>query len=155
MIFNRSYSFKSSKSSAELKEKLKGEHLKVHEIDFEIFEKEGMLKVIPHAEKLDDKVLTLPITRLVFKDTGSGCEIKMKSKARRIDVGGPSLALFFLFFIFLVGLLLYIFQRGEYFKTAIIAMSLSAFGFIIFWYRLEIGYLDYIRKIKKWIVGNI
>lgn len=155
MIFKRSYSFRSKMSSQDLRQKLKGEHLKVHDLDFEIMEKEGILKIIPHAEMNDEKVYTLPITHLHFNDeTGGGSRVKMKSKARRTDIGGPNLVIIFCAFLLIAGIIMFI--SDEHYRTAsYILIAIAILFFSILWYRMEMGYFDYIRKIRAWLKSHV
>lgn len=154
MIFRRYYQFQSKQNSEELKKKLLGQHLKVHQLDFEIFDKGDSIKVIPHAE-IDDHVHTLPITRLKIKSNGSGCTVRMLSKPRRIDIGGPYLLMIFITFAIIAGVLLYIYGNGQYNLTAYILIGIALAVFIVLWIRMEQGYFDYIRKIKHWVKDHV
>ncbi len=154
MIFRRYYTFKSKLNAEDLKKKLLGQHLKVHELDFEIFDKGEDIKVIPHAEA-DEHVHTLPITRLRIKTEGSGSVIKMLSKPRRIDIGGPYLLMVFVTFAVIAGVLLYVYGEGAYNTTAYILVGIAGFIFVLLWLRMEQGYFDYIRKIKKWVAEHV
>lgn len=154
MIFRRYYTLQSKKDADSLKKSLLGQHLKIHNLDFEIFDKEGNIKVIPHAED-DEHVHTLPITELKMKANGSGTTIKMKSKPRRIDIGGPYLLMCFVTFAFIAAVLLYIFGEGSYNTPAYFLCGLAALIFIALWLRMEQGYFDYIRKTKKWVQEHI
>lgn len=154
MIFRRYYTFQSKQNAETLRQKLLGQHLKVHNLDFEIFDKGDAIKVIPHAEG-DEHVHTLPITSLKIKSNGSGSTIKMLSKPRRIDIGGPYLLMFFVTFAFIAGVLLYVYGDGAYNTTAYILVGIAALIFFLLWLRMEQGYFDYIRKIKKWIGQHV
>ncbi len=154
MIFRRSYTFKSSQSVEKLKTDFLGKHLSIHNIDFEIFDKDGAIKVIPHAEN-DETVHTLPITELKFSQQGNGTIIKMRSKPRRIDIGGIQLILVFSFFLFLASIIVFLTLKTSYGNVAYILFGLSAVIFIAVWLRMEQGYFDYIRKIKSWVKKHI
>ncbi len=150
MIFRRYANISSQKNPEQLKAHFLGQHLKIHQLDFEIFEKDGMLKVIPHAED-DNHIYTLPITRLKFVSNGNGTTIKMLSKPRRIDIGGPYLLMIFILFALVASVLLYYLGEGQYNNTAYILSGIAIVSFIALWIRMEQGYFDYIRKIKKWV----
>lgn len=154
MIFRRYYTFHSKLNAESLKEKLLGQHLKVHDLDFEIFDKGDAIKVIPHAEA-DDHVYTLPITSLRIKQNGAGSTVKMLSKPRRIDIGGPYLLMVFVTFAFIAAVLLYLYGDGAYNNTAYILAGIAGTIFILLWLRMEQGYFDYIRKIKKWVAEHM
>jgi hypothetical protein len=153
MIFRRYYSIPSNQNADNLRKKFLGQHLKIHELDFEIFEKEGNIKVIPHAEN-DEHMHTLPITRLKFLESGNGTVIKMVSKPRRIDIGGPYLLMVFILFAILAGLMLIKFSKGEYDLTAYILIVSALVVFAVLWIKMERGYFDYIRKVKKWVKAH-
>ncbi|HNB81648.1 MAG TPA: hypothetical protein PLP34_02210 [Chitinophagaceae bacterium] len=154
MIFRRYYSLQSKKSAEELKSSLLGRHLKVHVLDFEVMERNGDLKIIPHAED-EDHIYTLPITRVRFSKGAQGTQVKMMSKPRRIDIGGPYLVMFFVVFAMIAGIITYAFGQGKYNNTAFILAGISLIVFALLWFRLEMGYFDYIRKIRNWLKENI
>lgn len=154
MIFRKYYSFKSQKNPDELTKHITGQHLQVHGLDFEIYQKEDSIKIIPHAEN-DEKVRTIPITRLrLIKDSSGGSTIKMMCKPRRIDSGGPTLLAIFLLTALIGGIFLFLKHNETYEITSYILMGIGGVGFILFWLRLESGYFDYIRKIKAWVKSH-
>ncbi len=155
MIFRRYYTLQSKKNPDEIKQHLIGQHLKVHDLDFEISHRDGDVKIIPHAE-VEEHVYTLPITRLRLTATDSGNTIiKMRSKPRRIDIGGPYLIMIFVLFMIIAGILLYVLGEGKYNNTSYILCGIAILIFAILWFRLEMGYFDYIRKIKKWVKSHV
>jgi hypothetical protein len=150
MLFRRSFSVQSNKDADTLRKHFLGQHLIVHNLDFEISEKNGTIKVIPHAEN-SDQVYTLPITRLKFENRPGGCTVRGLSKPRRIDIGGPYLILIFVTFALIAAAVLYIKADPEYIRTVYILTGGALLVFAILWFRMEQGYFDYIRKIKKWL----
>jgi hypothetical protein len=157
MIFRKYHSFHSNKKPEELLKYIAGQHLQVHGLDFEIYPREDghMLKIIPHAEN-DEDFRTIPITHLTFKPSSSGgCKVSMMSKPRKIDAGGPTILVVFLVLAFCGGLAIYIGQVQEYMMAGYGLMGIALVIFLIFWYRLQRGYYDYIRKIKSWVKGHI
>lgn len=149
MLFNRTYNFTSKQPADEIKKRLLGNHLDLHHLDFEILDKEHMLKIIPHAENID-AVKTLPITHVSFASNGKGTRVKVAAHMRRIDAGGPILLTVFCAITMIAGAIVYFMKPEE----SYIAMALFALGFIIFivfWFRMERGYFDYVRKIKSYI----
>ncbi len=153
MIFRRYYTFKSSKSSSELKANFLGQHFKIHTLDFEIKEDKDIIRVIPHAES-DEHVYTLPITRLKFNTNEKGTIIKMVAKPRRIDIGGPYLLMIFVAFLLIASTMLLLKGDGAYNTTAYILGGLALVVFALLWFRLEQGYFDYIRKIRDWVKSH-
>ena len=154
MIFRRYSTMQSKKSAEELKHRFIGQHLNVHVLDFEVSLRDGDIKIIPHAEA-DDHVYTLPITRIRLLAAGTGSTIKMMSKPRRIDIGGPYLIMIFVCFMIIAGVLLYLLGEGKYNNTAYILCGLAVIIFGFLWCRLEMGYFDYIRKIRKWVQDQL
>lgn len=151
MLFTRHFKYQTSCSADEIKQRLIGKHVKIHNMDFEIYDKDRMVKIIPHAEQ-ETNIKTLPITHVEFKGKGNKTDVHISSKMRKIDKGGPMILLIFCFFLLASALvmLLSIKEDGfEIYAYPMIAVSLLAF--IIFWIRLESGYFDYIRKIRDYV----
>ena len=154
MLFRRYYTLRSSKGPEEIKSLLVGKHLKVHVLDFEVWNKEDQIKIIPHAE-LEEHIYTLPITRVRVIADGKGSIVKLMSKPRRIDIGGPYLIVMFVFFALIAALALYFFGEHKYNNTAYLLAGISLLVFLILWFRLQLGYFDYIHKIKNWVKQQI
>ncbi len=153
MFFYRYSTINSKKNANALGATFLGQHLKIHDLDFEISEKGGDIKVIPHAEN-DDHVHTLPITRIRITSKGDQSVIKVRSKPRRIDIGGPYLLMTFISFSLIAAGLLFAFGQGKYNSTIYIIAGAAFVMFGLLWLRLEQGYFDYIRKIRKWVIDN-
>jgi hypothetical protein len=135
----------------EIKKRLVGKHVKVHQLDFEIYEKEHMIKIIPHAEQ-ETNIKTLPITHVEFNGKGDKTQVLISSKMRKIDKGGPLILLGFCFFMLAAALIMLISLKDEGFEVyAFPMLGVSLLVFIIFWVRLESGYFDYIRKIRDYV----
>jgi hypothetical protein len=155
MFFRKYCTLKSKKSIDEVKAALMGQHINIHNLDFEITQKENVLKMIPHTENEDDKVYTLPITSIKLSSDGQGTILKLLSKPRRIDIGGPYIVMIFVTVATLASLVFLYYGKGEYDNTAYIMLGIAALIFLLLWYRLEQGYFDYIRKIKAWVKSKI
>lgn len=149
MIFIKYFSIESKKSVAQLQKDLLGKHLKVHDLDFEVVERDGTIKILPHAEN-DDHIYTLPITKLKLVDKQGGSTIKGICKPRRIDIGGPYLLMIFITFAIIAALALLKYGEGNYNTSAYILLGISAVTYLILFFRMQKGYFDYIRKIKAW-----
>lgn len=148
MLFTRHFQCTSPKNAETLYKQFLGKHLTIHQLDFEVFDEGDHLKVIPHTEN-SDQIFTLPITKVIIQPDNNGAFVKMKFSPRHIDIGGPYLLLMFISFAIVAGLLLIWFKTNI--QTAFILIGIALFAFAIMWYRMERGYFDYIRKIKKWI----
>lgn len=151
MLFSRHFRYSTSLPADEIKKRLVGKHVKVHQLDFEIYEKEHMIKIIPHAEQ-ETNIKTLPITHVEFNGKGDRTQVLISSKMRKIDKGGPLILLTFCFFMLAAALIMLISLRDEGFEVyAFPMLGVSLLVFIIFWVRLESGYFDYIRKIRDYV----
>lgn len=155
MILNRTYRYNTSLSMEEIRKRLLGKHLTVHKLNFEITERDDKLKVIPQAED-DDTILTLPITHVEMQGKGSGgTRVTLISKPRKIDAGGPYLIMIFCLFCVLGASLFYLFNgSSESYLPPLTMFCIGLVIFMIFWFRMETGYFDYTRKIKKFIKQN-
>lgn len=151
MIFNRTYKCKTNLSKDAIVDKLKGKTFQVHDLNFEVMEKGDMMKIIPHAEN-SKGLKTLPITHLKI-DSGTHSTITIKSKPRRIDAGGPYVLMLFCLFLFVIGLGFMILDPDS-FQISIVMTAVSVLIFGIFWFRMQMGYFDYIRKIKAYVKTN-
>lgn len=151
MLFSRHFRYHTSMPAEEIKKRLVGTHVKVHKLDFEIYEKEHMIKIIPHAEQ-ETNMKTLPITHVEFSGKGDKTQVHISSKMRKIDKGGPLILLAFCFFMLAAALVMLISLKGEGFEVfAFPMLGVSILVFVIFWARLESGYFDYIRKIRDYV----
>jgi hypothetical protein len=154
MIFNRTYRLSSNKTTNDLKQHLNGQHIQIHGYDFETIQKENIIKIIPHAENTN-KVTTLPISNLSFVQKSNKTFIKMETHPRRIDVGGPYILLLLTSAIFFVGFLMGLYGGTEQSNSSKMMMGIGLAIFILFWIKMEIGYFDYVRKLKKWVVEKL
>src|ERR1043165_8620151 len=151
MLFSRHYRYSTPSSEEEIKKRLVGQHVKIHNLDFEIYDKDRMIKIIPHAEQ-ETHIKTLPITHVEFKGKGNKTDVIISSKMRKIDKGGPLILLFFCFFMMAAALIMLVSIKEEGFEMYAYPMiAVSVIVFIIFWLRLESGYFDYIRKIRNYV----
>jgi hypothetical protein len=155
MIFQRTYRYNTPLSIEDIKQRLLGKHIQVHHLDFEILEKEQMLKIIPHAEDVS-AIKTLPITHVEMQGRGtSGTKITVTSKPRKIDVGGPYLILIFCLFCVIGASILYIMNPTDSYLPPLSMVAVGILIFIIFWLRMEAGYFDYTRKIRDYIKQHV
>lgn len=148
MLFTRQFQFNCSKNAETLYKHFLGKHLTIHQLDFEVYDEGDHLKVIPHTED-SDQIYTLPITKVMISPDNKGASIKLKFSPRHIDIGGPYLLIIFIVFAIISGLLLLWYNTNV--QTAYLIIGLAIGVLSIMWYRMERGYFDYIRKIKKWI----
>jgi len=154
MIFQRTYRYNTPLSIDDIKQRLLGKHIQVHHLDFEILEKEQMLKIIPHAED-DNSIKTLPITHVEMQGKGSGTRVIVTSKPRRIDAGGPYLIVIFCLFCILGASVFYLLNPSESYWPPLAMIGVGLLIFIIFWIRMEAGYFDYTRKIRDFVKHHV
>jgi hypothetical protein len=136
-------------NAEDIKNKLIGKHVKVHNLDFEVFEKDRVIRVIPHAEQVTD-IKTLPITHVEFDNSGGQTNITITSKMRQIDSGGPIIVVIFSVFLILAAVISFL--AGKSMLTYAYLFGGAGIAiFLIFWMRMERGYFDYVRKIRDYI----
>lgn len=152
MLFTRTQRYVASIPKEEFKRRLAGNHVKIHDLDFEVYEKGQKLRIVPHAEQETD-IRTLPITDVVFREAGDNMEVIITSKIRKIDLGGPQLILLFCVFLLSASVTLFLVGRERMEVYALMSISIVTFG--IFWLRMERGYFDYVRKIRAFVKGNL
>jgi hypothetical protein len=128
--------------------RLAGKHFKIHNLDFEVYDQETLLKIAPHTEYLNNDIKTLPITDVDVINN----HVVVTSKIREIDFGGPLLIMLFCSFLFIASAILFLLGEeplimGMLFGTSIVM-------FILFWVRMHLGYFDYVRQVEKFIKTN-
>ncbi len=154
MIFSRTYRYQSAMQIDDIKDRLVGKHVKVHDMDFEVSEKDYILRIIPHAEQ-ETTIKTLPITHVELKGKGNQTQLIISSKMRKIDSGGPMLIMIFCAFMLAAALLLFIFGEEEYMSFTYTFAGIALAIFLVFWMRMESGYFDYVRKIRDYIKKSV
>ncbi len=152
MLFTRTHEFQLPITKDEFKNRLLGKHVKIHNLDFEVIEDEYGLNIIPHAEQETD-IKTLPITELDFREEGGRTKVVMKSSIRSLDAGGPQLIVIFCTFLFLASVILFFTTKEMLVTTIIFGLCLLIFS--VFWFRMQTGYFDYVRKIKNYVKTTI
>jgi hypothetical protein len=151
MLFARSYRLSTSSSVDAIKTTLLGKMFKVHNLDFEIYESDNCIKIIPHAEKETD-LKTLPITHVDLVGKGDTTDMKVSYKIRKIDQGGPYLLVIFCLFLLIGSVAFYIYNEHT-FALLMLAIGIVIFG--VFWAKMQSGYFDYASKIKKYLKENL
>ncbi|MBN9482335.1 MAG: hypothetical protein ACTHKV_08260 [Flavipsychrobacter sp.] len=150
MIFSRTYRYQSSMRPDDIKGRLVGKHVKVHNMDFEVSEKDRMLRIIPHAEE-ENEIKTLPITHVELTGKGDKTQVVISAKMRKIDSGGPMLILIFCLFLLIGSGATFYFGKNEYLTYTYTLGTIGVLILLVFWLRMERGYFDYVRKIRDYI----
>lgn len=159
MILERTYSFNTKHTIDAIKKRLLGNKLEVHNIEFEITERDNIIKIIPHAENLEG-VKTLPITHIKLNNnTGDKTKVTIRSKPRKIDAGGPYVIMIFSLFLILGSSGFYFIMKaqknGDNLVLSSIMFGIGVFIFLIFWVKMQSGYFDYIRKIRSYVTKSL
>jgi hypothetical protein len=154
MIFTRTYRYNTARPIDDIKDRLVGKHVKVHNMDFEVSEKDRMLRIIPHAEQ-ETNIKTLPITHIELKGKGDKTQVVISSKMRKIDSGGPMLIVIFCTFMLIAALTFLLIGEQEYLSFTYTLGGISMLIFLVFWMRMETGYFDYVRKIRDYIKKSV
>ncbi len=153
MIFDKKYKIPLEVTPETFKERVLGEHFKVHHLDFEVYdhvEPDGIIKIFPHAESVS-RTTTLPITHLtIVKDNSeTGNHIEAFFHIRRIDKGLPLFFLLLFLGTLIAGIIGLNYEALA--KTSKIFIGLGAVGLLLTYLKLNSGYYDYIRKIRAWV----
>jgi hypothetical protein len=148
MFFTRTHEFSSPFSKDEIKKRLLGKHVKIHNLDFEVIELDYMINIIPHAEQVTE-IKTLPITELDFKDDNGKTRVVIRSKMRKLDEGGPQLIVIFCIFLLLASVILFLTSGDRMITMSVFGVFLITFS--AFMFRMQTGYLDYVRKIRSYV----
>lgn len=154
MFFTRTQRYLTSLSKEEFKDRLIGEHVQIHHLDFEIFETDHkLIRILPHDEQIVNAIKTLPITDIELKAEGNKTRVTMTSRMRKIDSGGPFLIVIFCSFMLIASaILLYVDPKETKIPFVLLGISLTFLS--IFTLRMQTGYFDYIRKIRRYVKGR-
>lgn len=151
MIFTRTHEFALPISTAEFKSRLLGKHVKIHNLDFEVMELDFRINIVPHAEQVTE-IKTLPITELDFREEGGMTKVIIKSTMRKLDAGGPQLIMIFCAFLLIASIVL--FFTSEDMMITMTFLGICVLIFSAFWFRMQTGYFDYVRKIREYVVAR-
>src|ERR1022692_2027243 len=112
MFFTRTHSCVIQVPKKDLIKHLLGRHVKIHNLDFEIYEEDGFLNIISHTEQ-EESIKTLPNTKIELIDLGNKTKVISTFSMRQIDSGGPFLIVIFCAFLLISdAVLFYIGFRG-------------------------------------------
>ena len=152
MFFSKTYTYVSKVRQEELVKRLVGKHLKIHNLDFEVVETDNELDIIAHTEEVE-KITTLPVTHLKFEPKGDTTKVVVHYKVRELDEGGPQLLMIACTLMLLIAIVLYYVSKEL--VSPMIVGGLSLMILTIFRIRMEMGYYDYVRKIKAYLKSQI
>ncbi|MBC7553288.1 MAG: hypothetical protein H7257_04860 [Taibaiella sp.] len=146
-MYTRTYSIMSSFSKEDLKHRLAGAHVNIHDLDFEVMEKDGSLRIIPHAEQID-AIKSLPITFVEFDEKGDKTNVKMTSRMRKLDVGAPMLVIILCVLMLLASAGLFI-AHERFFGWVLLAGTVATF--IAHRVNLKKNYFDCVKKVQDYV----
>jgi hypothetical protein len=152
MFFTRTHRYDSSLPKKDFINRLTGNRVNIHNLDFEVFKKGHSLSIIPHAEDVN-AIKTLPITHVDVKEEGNKTKVVVTSKMRRIDAGGPLLIITFCMFLILASFVLLYSEREPLITYTL--LGIGVFIYTVFYVRMQIGYFDYVRKIHTHIKAKL
>ncbi len=150
-LFTRSHTYHFSVSEKELKRRLIGDHVRIHNLDFEVLDRDRKLSIIPHAEQVET-IKTLPITSVVFSEEGNKTKVVITSRMRQLDSGGPFLLILFCAFMIITGIILLKMNREQI--VAMTLLGISASLITLFTIRMQTGYFDYVHKIRDFVKAH-
>ena len=152
MLCTKTQRFHSSIAKEDFIHQMTGKHVSIHNMDFEVVEKEDSLTIIPHAEQ-EEAIKTLPITKVDLKKNGNEMDVVVTSKMRKLDLGGPLLVVIFCTFLLLISFVLLYVQRQAQITYTLIGISTLIFS--VFYIRMQMGYYDYVRKISSYVKSKL
>jgi hypothetical protein len=147
-MFTRTHQYKFPIPKEHLKYRLVGHHVKIHDKDFELLEGDKDLSMVSIAED-DGSSYPVPVTQLELKEDGNKTQVVITSKMREIDSGGPLVMMLFCVFFFIASLILLFIGKEP--VVTITLCSISLLVLVAFFIRLQMGYFDYVRKIRTYI----
>lgn len=150
MFFTRTHTYHFPISREDLKTRLIGKHVKIHDLDFEVVDDGGTLSIIPHAEQVN-AIKTLPITTITMNESNGKTKVAVTSRMRPIDSGGPFLIVIFCAFMLIAaGILIKVDENGDR-TIPYTLLGISLLIMAIFSIRMQMGYFDYIRKVRQYV----
>jgi hypothetical protein len=148
MFFTRTQKYNLPIPKDDLKKRLIGKHVRIHNLDFEVFENGPYLTIIPHTEQVN-AIKTLPVTNVELREEGSRTKVVITSSMRKLDSGGPMLLMIFCAFMFIASFIL-LYVGGEKMITYTM-LGIACFIMVLFSIRMQMGYFDYVRKVRAYV----
>ncbi|HRP88538.1 MAG TPA: hypothetical protein PKX92_00730 [Edaphocola sp.] len=153
MFFNCSSTINSKLSPKAVVDKLSEQKLNIKGLEFDVKPSEGLIKLIPQTEN-DDTSRLAPISHVSIQQDGTGSKISLKSKPRRLDLGGLYLVVGVLFLLVGIAGYLYLAYPERTTNVPLILIGAAVLAFIIFRVRLQSSYYHYIAGIRKFVREN-
>jgi len=148
MFFTTTYRYNFSIPIDHLKYRLIGSQVKIHNLEFEVLEQDHSLRIIPNTEEVNSSQ-TFPVTEVELKEDGNKTNVVVTSKLNRVDSGGPIVVALFCLFLLLASIIILYVEKEP--VITIIIGTFSLLFFTVFLIRMQMGYFDYVRKIRDYI----
>jgi len=147
-MFTRTHQYYFSIPKEHLKYRLVGSHVTIHDLDFEVLEQDQSLSIMPRVEEESAKI-TFPITEVALNDEGNKTEMVITSKMSSIDSGAQMVMMLFCFFFMAASFILLFIGHDPVVTISLCTISLLIFVFFLI--RLQLGYFNYVRKIRSYV----
>ncbi len=144
MFFTRTHHYNFSIPKELLGYKLIGNHIKIHDLDFQVLEDDHLLTVLPHTEETAEE-RSFPITELQLEDEGNNTKVVITSRIRKVDSGLP-LLLFILCILLLATSFIFLYIGNEL-EVSVTMCAFTLVILLLLFVRLQKDYFGYVRKI--------
>jgi len=148
MLFTKTSRYQFSVPKEHLRYRLLGNNLTIHNMNFEVLERDHALHIIPNGEDLS-KPKALPIAQVDLKEDGRKTNVVVTTSMRQHDSGGPLLVLLFCSFLFIASFILLYIGKDPMLTWFLWGTSGIIFAILII--RLQMGYFSYVRKIRTYV----
>jgi hypothetical protein len=148
-MFSRTFSFTTAQQAEALKNQLLGEHVMIHNVDFEIMEEEdNTISIIAHTEQIEE-VKTLPDTVVAIQEANGQTKVKISCNIREFDKGAPMLAMIFNVLVYIAAAVLFFIFK--FILASCIVLAVGIIFTIAFVVRMQTGYYDYVHKVVNYV----
>jgi hypothetical protein len=110
--------------------------------------------VIPHTEN-DERSRIVPISHVLVNPKGADTELELKTKPRRIDLGGLYLVVGSIILVIMIAIYLRITYPEQSIWVSISVLVAALIAFLIFRLRLQSSYYGYIGNLRSFIKNQI
>lgn len=144
-MFTRTVQYQFAIPKELLKYRLVGNHMTIHKHEFEVQEDEQALTISPTVEENSKTIL--PITEVLLDGEGNRTKLVITSRMHSIEAGEQMLIMLFCV-MFLVASLVMLYVSHDMLLTLGLC-ALSVVVFVLFLIKLQLGYFDYVRKLRS------
>lgn len=148
-MFSRTYQYKFPISKELLKYNLVGNHLSVRHQEFEVVEQDQLLSIQPKNNSGEPAPNTVPVIRINLNEDGNKTSLTVSSALPVVDSGGFLVASLFSVFFVLSSVVLFFLVHDPVLTISLCLLSILIF--VYFLVRLQLGYFNYMRRIRSYI----